>query len=99
MRFLIWLSSECTSLDELVNSLRSGGNEVSVLLIQDGVFLADCGCVHSRDLAELGIPVYVSRSHAEERGILSRMISDVVLVEYDKVVDLLMEEHDKIISM
>ncbi len=99
MRFLIWVSSECTSSDEIVNSLRSRGNEVSALLIQDGVFLADRGCVHSRNLAELGIPVYVSKPHAEERGVLSRMISGVVLVEYEKIVDLLMEEHDKIISM
>jgi sulfur relay protein TusB/DsrH len=70
-----------------------------VLLIQDGVFLADRGCSYSKEVSELGVPVYISRQHAEERGILSRMSPDVSLVEYDEIVDLVMEKHDKIISM
>lgn len=99
MKFLIWLSRDCTSLDEVVSALKKGGNEVGILLIQDGVYLADRGCEHSDELKELKVPVYASKPHVEERGIEGRLVINVQLVDYPEIVDITMEKYDRIISM
>ena len=99
MKFLIWLSGECGSLDEVVSALKKKGNDVGILLVQDGVFLADKGCPHSKELLDLKIPVFASKLHLEERGISDRMVVDANIVEYPEMVELMMEKYDKIISM
>lgn len=99
MKFLIWLSSECSSLNEVISALRGQGNEVGILLIQDGVFLTDKGCPHSKELLDLKVPTYALKSHVEERGIMNRMIGDAKIIEYPDVIDLMMEQYDKIISI
>ncbi len=98
MKFLIWLSSECQSLEEMVGALKRANHEVGVLLIQDGVYLADRGCSHSDELKKLDVPVYASKPHVEERGIMDRLVIDVKLVDYPEIVDLTMEQYDRIIS-
>ncbi|MHA2425561.1 MAG: DsrH/TusB family sulfur metabolism protein [Candidatus Thorarchaeota archaeon] len=99
MKFLIWLSGECSSLDEVITALQKKGNEVGILLVQDGVFLTDKGCPHSMDLVDLKVPVFVSKMHLEERGIKDRMVVDAKVVEYPDMIDLMMEKYDKVISM
>ncbi|MDF1539166.1 MAG: DsrH/TusB family sulfur metabolism protein [Candidatus Thorarchaeota archaeon] len=99
MKFLIWLSTECGTLNEVISALKSQGNEVGVLLVQDGVFLTDKGCPHAQDMIDLKVPMYALKAHAEERGIMDRMIGDAKLVEYPEIVDIMMEQYDKIISM
>ncbi|MHA1480252.1 MAG: sulfurtransferase complex subunit TusB [Candidatus Thorarchaeota archaeon] len=99
MKFLIWLSADCTNLDEIVGALKKKGNEIGVLLVQDGVFLADKGCEHNKMIVDLKVQLFVSKSHVEERGIDGRLISDVKLVDYSDMVDLMMEKYDRIISM
>lgn len=99
MKFLIWLSADCSNLDELVGALKKKGNEIGVLLVQDGVFLADKGCEHHKMVVDLKVPLYVSKHHAEERGIEGRLVGDVKLVDYDEMVDLLMEKYDRVFSV
>lgn len=99
MKFLIWLSSECGSLNEVITALLGQGNEVGVLLVQDGVFLTDKGCPHSQDMIDLKVPMFALKAHAEERGIMDRMVGDTKMVEYPEVIDLMMKQYDKIISM
>ncbi|MHA1772471.1 MAG: sulfurtransferase complex subunit TusB [Candidatus Thorarchaeota archaeon] len=99
MKFLIWLSHDCTSLAEVVTALQSGGNEVGILLVQDGVYLADKGCTHSDELKGFNVPVYASKSHIEERGINDRLVLEVKIMDYSEIVDLMMEHYDRIISM
>ncbi|MHA1637332.1 MAG: sulfurtransferase complex subunit TusB [Candidatus Thorarchaeota archaeon] len=98
MKFLIWLSADCTNLDELVGALRKKSNEIGVLLVQDGVFLADKGCTHNKMIVDLKVPLFVSKPHVEERGIEGRLVPDVKLVDYDDIVDLMMEKYDRVIS-
>ena len=98
MKFLIWLSADCSNLDELVGSLQKKNSEIGVLLVQDGVFLADKGCSHNDALVELKLPVYASKHHVEERGIESRLIDGVELVDYGQIVDLIMEKYDRVFS-
>ena len=99
MKYLIWLSSDCTNLGELVNALNSGNNEIGLLLIQDGVFMADKGCTESKELLSFNLPFYACEAHVEERGIKDRLIDDVELVDYNKIINIIMEQYDKIISL
>ncbi|NHJ14796.1 MAG: sulfurtransferase complex subunit TusB [Candidatus Thorarchaeota archaeon] len=99
MKFLLFLSADCTSLDETVSALKAGGHEIGVLLIQDGVYLLDKGCPESKDLQSLDVRIFASKHHVEERGIGDRLIADAELVDYSAMVDLLMEDYDKVISM
>ena len=99
MKFLIWLSGQCSSLKEVISSVKKVGDEVGVLLVQDGVFLADKGCAHSEELASLGVPIFASKIHVEERGISDRLVVDAKLVDYPDMVDLIMEQYDKVIPV
>jgi sulfur relay protein TusB/DsrH len=93
------MSSECRSVEEIINALKAEGHEIALLLVQDGVFLADRGCEHSSDVVDLNVRMFVSDHHAEERGIKSRMVGDVSLVNYDEIVDLIMEKYDRVVSV
>ncbi len=98
-KFLIWLAGGCGNLVETVNALRSAGNEVGVLLVQDGVFSADRGCPHSKALRNLGVKFYVSKKHLEERGLSGRLALDVKVLEYPEIADLIMEKYDRVITI
>jgi sulfur relay protein TusB/DsrH len=97
LKALIWLSSNCTSLEEIIQALKSQGQEAAILLVQDGVFMADKGCPHSDELKTLKVKVYASKKHVEERGLGDRLVVD--LVDYSRIVDLMMDEYDKVISL
>ena len=99
MKFLIWLSSDCTSLEEVTSALTSGGHEIGILLVQDGVFMADKGCPESKEMKSLGIPIYAVSSHVAERGIGDRLVMQVELVDSEKMVELIMEDYDRVISL
>jgi len=99
MKYLIWLSNDCTSVKEIVSGLKGNDIDVELLLLQDGVFLADKGCPQSSELKDLDLKVHAVKHHVEERGLLSRLTANVNLIYYTEVVDLVMEESDKIISL
>ncbi len=99
MKYLIWLSNDCTSVKEIVTGLKSQDIDVELLLLQDGVFLADNGCPESFELKELGLKVHAVKKHVEERGISNRLAVNVNLVDYSEIIDLVMEKCDKIISL
>jgi sulfur relay protein TusB/DsrH len=99
MKFLIWLSGDCSSLEEVITAIKSQNNEVGILLVQDGVFMADKGCTHSEELAKFNVPVYASKGHVEERGIAGRLVVDAKLVDYNGIVDLVMEKYDRVVPI
>ena len=99
MKALIWLSSDCSSLEEIIQALKNQDQEVAILLVQDGVFMADKGCPYSDELKTLKAKVYASKKHVEERGLGDRLVVDVDLVDYSRIVDLMMDEYDKVISL
>ncbi len=98
-KYLIWLSEGCTNIEEIITHLRKAGHDVGVLLVQDGVLMADKGCEHARRLVNNGVVFYVSRPHMESRGLTSRLAITATIVDYDQMVDLLMEQYDKVISI
>lgn len=99
MKFLLFLSADCTSLAETVSALKSAGHEIGVLLVQDGVYLLDKGCPESKELQFLDVKLFASKHHVEERGIAGRLISDAKVVDYPSMVDIIMEMYDKAISL
>jgi sulfur relay protein TusB/DsrH len=99
VKYLIWLSNQCTSIREIVDAMRTKGIETDLLLVQDGVYLADKGCLHSAEIKDLKVKVHASKHHIEERGIGNRLIVKVNQVEYPEIVELLMDEYDKVISL
>ncbi len=86
-------------MEEIAKALKAEGHEIALLLVQDGVFLADKGCEHSSKVVDLNVAMFVSEHHVEERGIKSRMVGDVSLVNYDEMVDLMMEKYDRVVSV
>ena len=86
------------SIKEVTEALKSQGVEVDILLLQDGVYLADKGCRYAEELKEVG-SVHALGAHIEERGIGNRLVMNVNRVDYDQVVDLIMEKYDKVISL
>jgi sulfur relay protein TusB/DsrH len=99
VKYLIWLSNQCTSIREIVDAMRTKGIETDLLLIQDGVYLSDKGCPYSAEIKDLKVKVHASKHHIEERGIGNRLIVEVNQVEYPEIVELLMDEYDKVISL
>ena len=99
MKYLIWLSNQCTSVKEVVDAMRTQGIETDLLLVQDGVYLADKGCPHTAEIKDLKVKIHASKHHIEERGIGSRLVVDVNQVEYPEMVELLLEKYDKVISL
>ena len=98
MKYLLWLSQDCMSIKEVATALKTQGVEVDILLLQDGVFMADKGCRYADELKEVG-KIHALGAHIEERGISNRLVADVNSVDYDQVVDLIMEKYDKVISL
>ena len=98
MKYLIWLSSDCSNLKEIIDGLKTGGNDIGLLLIQDGVFMADKGCKESEELFNLDLSIYAAKNHVEERGIGDRLKDGMQIVDYPEIVNILMEEYDKVIS-
>lgn len=99
MKYLIWLSNDCTSVTEIVNGLKGQGIETEIILVQDGTFFADKGNPHSTELKELGFKIHAIKHHVEERGLLDRLAFDVELIDYSTAVDILMEKTEKIITL
>jgi sulfur relay protein TusB/DsrH len=93
------LSSDCDNLREIIDTLKKGENDVGLLLIQDGVFMADKGCSESAGLHELKLTVYACKNHVEERGIGDRLVDDAKLVAFPEIINIIMEEYDKVISL
>ncbi|MHA2261458.1 MAG: sulfurtransferase complex subunit TusB [Candidatus Thorarchaeota archaeon] len=98
MKYLIWLSHDTSSLDEIYNGLAGQGHEVGILLVQDGVFMLDKGCPFSDEMQEFSASVFALKEHIDERGIGARLAVEAKQIEYDELVDLLMEKYDKIIT-
>ncbi|MBP0455073.1 MULTISPECIES: DsrE family protein [unclassified Kitasatospora] len=80
-------------LDDAV-ALADAGREVSVFLVQDGVFAAVPGAVPAVDrLAELAVPVWADDFSAAQRSLPARSLAPhVEVVGMDAVARLLMAD-------
>ncbi|MGV9169399.1 MAG: DsrH/TusB family sulfur metabolism protein [Promethearchaeia archaeon] len=99
MKFLIVLTNDCVGVFELVKSLQERNHGAAILLLEDAVFFADKGKANECALDDLNVDVYISQKHLKERGLTERLALNPEIVDYPKIVDLLMEEYDRIISL
>jgi sulfur relay protein TusB/DsrH len=85
--------SKCP-LDRQLRMLE-GTEDKGALLIQDAVFhtVSEDG----RRLLDHGFQLYALRQSVEARGIIDRIIDGVQLVDYHRVVDLIMDEYDVVV--
>jgi sulfur relay protein TusB/DsrH len=81
-------------LDRQFRMLEGTGRKGAVL-IQDAVYftVSDEG----RRLMDEGFSVYALRQSVEARGIIDRVADGVELVDYGRVVDLMMDEYDVVV--
>lgn len=76
----------------------SGGAPAAVLLVEDGVLYA----VHSekrKALKEKNLRILANRTCLTARGFGEFQHEDVEVVDYDKTVDLIMDEYDGVIRL
>ncbi|MBW2061621.1 MAG: hypothetical protein JRI95_08685 [Deltaproteobacteria bacterium] len=77
-------------------TLLGGAEEKELLLVGDGVFYATPFMLEKFKAAGVS-QIYASGDSLEDRGI--EVSDECALVDYDKMVSLIMEEHDKTISL
>ena len=82
--------SECPLERQL--EVLSGASAMGALLMQDAVYFA--ATERGRQLLDAGVSVYALRQSVDARGLLGRTMEGVELVDYERVVDLIMEEYD-----
>lgn len=99
MKYLLWLNHDCTTLEEITSALKNKGHQVAIILVQDGVYMLDKGCPESKNLDNYGLKIFALKDHIEERGISQRLVLDPEIVDYPKMIDLIMEEYDHIVSV
>ena len=73
---------------------KEGG---AVLLIEDGVYAAVKNSATEASLKAAGMPVYVLQADADARGLQSRLMEGVNMVDYGGFVDLV-AGHDNVQS-
>ena len=80
---------------ELIN-LLGGDEEKDVLLIEDAVYYATSFMVQK--FKEIGVEqVFAAKESLEERAV--DVSEDVEVIDYDEMVPLIMEEHEKTLSI
>ena len=73
------------------------GERVAILHIQDAC-IAVASDSYLKKLTSSGIEVYALKEDCEARGLLQKMKNRVRTVDYSGWVNLVMNEHDKIVS-
>ena len=72
-----------------------GASEVGAVLMMDAVYFT--ATEDGKRLLDAGVNVYALRQSVEARGLTGRTLDGIELVDYDKVVDLIMEEYDIVV--
>ena len=72
-----------------------GASEVGAVLMMDAVYFA--ATEGGKRLLDAGVNVYALRQSVEARGLTGRTLDGIELVDYDRVVDLIMEEYDVVV--
>jgi sulfur relay protein TusB/DsrH len=75
--------------------MLQGTQDKGALLIQDAVFFTVSE--EGRRLLDEGFRVYALRQSVEARGIIDRVVDGVELVDYHRVVDLIMDDYDVVV--
>lgn len=85
--------AECDLTGHL--EVARGASEVGALLMMDGVYFT--ATEGGKRLLDAGVSVYALRQSVEARGLTGRTLDGIELVDYDRMVDLIMEEYDVVV--
>jgi len=89
------LATGDTKRQKRLMSLTRGLNElnesVSLVLYGDGVYSLVNGSQAAAELAGIPVKIYAVAGDAEERGLSGRLIPQAELIDYPKIVELIME--------
>lgn len=86
----------------LAEKLKEKGEEVEVILIQDAVYLALENNGHSEEMkqaVEKGVRFHILEKDVQTRGILTHLIPNLNFIDYDRLVDLLFGENQRVINL
>jgi len=102
MKILILLSKQDPDSLSLAEALRRRGEEVSIVLMQDSVYLALKDAEHSGIVGhaiEQGVRLHLLDEDVEKRGIRQKLMPGLELASYDQLVDLLFNEDPRVINL
>jgi sulfur relay protein TusB/DsrH len=102
MRTLLFLNKKEVDSLTLIERLKEKGEDVGVVLVQDAVYLSLGNNEHSgavKDLLGKGVNFHVLAKDLEKRGVQDYLISDMELIDYDRLIDLLFSEDQRVINL
>jgi len=89
--------SENGSILEIARKAVENGEKVAVLYIQDACIAVTMN-EYCDKLAENKIEIYALKADCEARGLKEKVSPKVKIIDYKQWVELIMTEHDKIVS-
>ena len=86
-----------SSIFEIARKLREKGENVAIMHVQDACIAATMN-EYCEKLARCKITLYSLKADLKARGLLEKVNEHVQLADYERWIDLLMNEHSKIVS-
>ena len=102
MKTLIFLNKLDFDFLPLAEKLRGKEEELSVVLVQDAVYIAIRNDGHSdavKKLIESGVKFHILEKDVERRGVVNNLIPGLELIDYDRLIDLLFSDDQKVINL
>lgn len=102
MKTLLFLNKLDYDFLPLAEKLKEKGEEVEVVLIQDAVYLALENNGYSeemRHVIEKGVKFHILEKDVQNRGVLTHLIPNLDFIDYDRLVDLLFSENQRVINL
>ncbi len=86
-----------SSILKIAKKIVKDHASVAVLLVQDACIAATMN-EYCTSLTENGIDIYALKADCEARGLIERLSPKVKVIDYAQWVELVMAEHDRIVS-
>lgn len=99
---MIFLSKFDPDFLPIAENMMAKGQDISVVLIEDAVYFA----IRNSEIADrvnramkCGLKLNALARDVERRGLRDHAIEGLRLIDYDQMVDLLLQESDKVINL
>ncbi len=82
--------------------MRAKNEEVSAVLSQDAVYMVVKKPITNSDIdkaLQSGVKIYLLSKDAQKRGITKNLANGVELLDYDRLVDFLAQDNQKVINI
>ena len=101
MKALIIQNKSKIDFIPFAKQFKKKGIEVSVVLIQDGVYLSQGNNGYSKQMQQIinqGIKINILAEDAKKRGLSKYILPNTEIIDYDQLVDSLFEDNLKVIN-